>query len=122
MRTTADIALSYTAMLRLRQFVAAGEAFWADDVTSLEPADLPGGVAAVASGIEATRAKYNARFGGMRIDDLSIDGPFVTGNQFALFMDMMITGGVGEASQPFAEIAVFTVLDGRISEERYFYA
>jgi hypothetical protein len=34
---------------------------------------------------------------------------------------MMIAGQPSGADQPFTEIAVFTVLDGQISEERYFY-
>ena len=121
MPTADDVARDFTAMLRLGQFAAAGDAWWADDVTSIEPKDLPGGIAAVVSGIEATRSKCHIRFNAAHIDDLSIDGPFVTGNQFALFLDMMIIGGADRALGPFSEIALYTVRDGRISEERYFY-
>ena len=121
MPTADDVARDFTAMLRLGQFAAAGEAFWADNVTSIEPMDLPGGIAAVVSGIEATRNKCNARFDAARIDELTIDGPFVTGNQFALFIDMMIASHGGGTARPFTEIALYTVRDGRISEERYFY-
>jgi hypothetical protein len=34
---------------------------------------------------------------------------------------MMIAGQPSGADQPFTEIAIFTVRDGQISEERYFY-
>jgi hypothetical protein len=34
---------------------------------------------------------------------------------------MMIAGQPSGADQPFAEIAIFTVRNGQISEERYFY-
>jgi SnoaL-like domain len=121
MPTTADVARDFTAMLRLGQFEAAGEAFWADDVTSIEPRVPPGSARAIATGIAAARKKRRSRFGGGRIADLSIDGPFVTGNQFALFLDMMIAGRAGGEAQPFTEIALYTVRDGRIREERYFY-
>lgn len=121
MSTIDDIARDFTAVLRLQGFAAAGEKYWADDVKSVEPMDLPGGISAHVTGIAAARRKCNARFGGMQINDLSIDGPFVTGNQFALFIDMMIAGGADRAPGFFSEIALYTVRDGRISEERYFY-
>ena len=121
MPTTADVARAYTALLLAGEFAAAGERFWAADIKSIEPRDSPGGCVAEAIGIHAARAKTARWFEAQRIDDLTIDGPFVTGNQFALFMDMMITNRASGNSQPFTEIAIFTVRDGRITEERFFY-
>ena len=92
------------------------------DVFGIEPADLPSGIRASISGIAAVRRKCAARFGAARIDEIGIDGPFVTGNQFALFLDLVITDPAGGGSQPFTEIALFTVRGGQIAEERYFYA
>lgn len=116
-----DVARDFTAMLRLGQFEAAGERYWADTVTSVEPADLPTGTPALVSGIDAARGKARFRFGKGRIDELGIDGPFVSGDQFALFLDMLITDPASGQTQPFTEIAIFTVRDGRIIEERFFY-
>lgn len=116
-----NVARDFTAMLRLGQFEAAGETFWSPDVTSAEPAALSDDIPATVSGIAAVRAKHSARFGTARIDDLDIDGPFVTGDQFALFLDMLITDPASGEAKPFTGIAIFTVRDGRISEERYFY-
>ena len=116
-----DVARDFTDMLRQGQFVAAHERFRAADVRSIEPHDLPDGIAAEVSGIEAARAKTARWLGTRHIHDLSIDGPFVTGNQFALFLDMLIASQPSGAGQPFTEIAIFTVRDGQISEERYFY-
>ncbi len=116
-----DVARDFTALLRAGQFEAAGEQFWADNVTSAEPADLSGRVPAFVSGIEAARNKIKARYGAGRIDDLGIDGPFITGDQFALFLDMLVIDPASGKAQPFTEIAVFTVRDGRIIEERFFY-
>ena len=116
-----DVARDFTDMLRQGQFVAARERYWAENVRIIEPRGLPGGIAAEVSGIEAARAKTARWLGSRHIHDLGIDGPFVTGNQFALFLDMMIAGQTGGAGQPFTEIAIFTVRDGQISEERYFY-
>lgn len=116
-----DVARDFTAMLRAGQFEAAGERYWADVVTSVEPADLSVSIPARVSGVEAARSKVRMRFAQSRIDDLGIDGPFVTGDQFALFLDMLITDPASGHAEPFTEIAIFTVRDGRIIEERFFY-
>lgn len=121
MTTAGDVACGYTAMLREGRFVAAGERYWSDDITSLEPTALPGEQASVVCGIVATRNRCRARFRDVRVDDLSIDGPFVTGNQFALFVDMIIASGAGETGVSFTEIALYTVRRGRIIEERHFH-
>ncbi len=121
MASIEEIARDFTAMLRAGRFEAAGDRYWAPDVTSIEPADLPSGIRATALGIDAARNKCRARFGGARIDEIGIDGPFVTGNQFALFLDMVVVDPASGARQPFTEIALYTVRGGRIAEERYFY-
>jgi hypothetical protein len=117
MTSVQDVARDFTALLRSGQFAAAGEKYWSSDVRCIEP----GGVSAPVSGKAATRNVCAGRFGACRIDDLGIDGPFVTGNQFALFLDMLIVDSASGQATPFTEIAVFTVRDGQISEERYFY-
>ena len=122
MQTIHEVARDFTALLRAGQFAAAGDRYWAADVTSTEPADLPGGIDAMVSGIAAVRDKCAARFGVARIDEIAIDGPFVTANQFALFLDLVIVDLAVSARQPFTEIALYTVRDGQIAEERYFYA
>ncbi len=121
MASIEDIARDFTALLRAGEFETAGDRYWAPDVTSIEPAAPPGGLCAVVSGIEATRIKRRARFGGARIDEIGIDGPFVTGDQFALFLDMVLINPASGVRQAFTEIALYTVRGDRIAEERYFY-
>lgn len=121
MQTIAEVARDFTALLRSGRFAAAGDRYWAADVISTEPADLPGGVHTTACGIAAVRRKCAVRFGAARIEAIGIDGPFVTSDQFALFLDLMITDPAGGDGQPFTEIALYTVRGGQIAEERYFY-
>lgn len=121
MASIEEVARDFTAMLRAGRFEAAGNRYWAPDVTSIEPAALPGGIHATASGIDAARIKCHARFGSAKIDEIGIDGPFVTGNQFALFLDMVIVDPASGVRQPFTEIALYTVRGGQIAEERHFY-
>lgn len=53
------------------------------------------------------------------IEDLSLDGPFVTGDCFSLFADMLVVHA-GRCT-PHGRIAVFSVRNGRIIEERFFH-
>lgn len=116
MATVKDVARDFTAMLRAGQFEAAGDRHWAADVRSLEPA----GEASV-SGIDAVRRKCRARFGAVKVDEIGIDGPFVTGDQFALFLDLVIVDPANGQHRPFSEIALYAVRDGQITEERHFF-
>ena len=116
-----DVARDFTALLRQGQFVAAGNRYWAEAVTSFEPCDLSTDIPANISGIDAARGKAQFRFGEGCIEDLGIDGPFITGDQFALFLDMLITDPATGTARPLTEIAIFTVRDGQIIEERFFY-
>ncbi|MFM5955206.1 MAG: SnoaL-like domain-containing protein [Novosphingobium sp.] len=116
-----ELARDFTALLRAGQFVAAGDRYWSRNVTSIEPADLPGGIRAIVHGVADTRSKCAARFGTARIEEIVIDGPFVTGDQFALFLDLVTVDPASGTRRPFTEIALYTVRGGRISEERYFY-
>lgn len=112
-----DIAQDFTALLRAGEFLAAGERYWASDIASLAPASSE----AAARGIAAVRARAECRARSHRIEELSIDGPFVTGDQFALFLDMLKVDRVSGKATAFSEIAVFTVRDARIVEERFFH-
>ena len=116
-----EVAREFTAMLRRGQFESAGEKFWAADVMSAEPAAVSDDIPALVCGKEAVRRKIKSRFAEGDIYDLSIDGPFITGDQFALFLDMLMTDPATGKTQPFTEIAIFTVRDERIIEERFFY-
>lgn len=115
------IAGDFTAMLRAGRFEDAGEKYWASDVVSIEPADLPGGIRACVTGIDAARIKCDARFGSALVEEIGIDGPFVTGDQFALFLDLVTLDPLTGERRSLTEIALYTVRDNLIAEERHFY-
>ncbi len=117
--TTAEVAAGFTALLLAGDFRRAGEDYWADDVVSIEPYSDGKGADAVCRGIEALRARNLRWFSTHAIEDLSVDGPFITGNHFALFADMLIVHA-GRRT-PHSQIAVFAVREGKITEERYFH-
>lgn len=115
----ASVATDFAALWRAGEFRAAGEKYWADDVVSIAPCELADGTDAVCRGIEAVRAKTVRWLTTHGIEDLSLDGPFVTGDHFALFVDMLVAHG--GLKTPHSEIAVFVVREGKIVEERHFH-
>lgn len=117
--SVAEVATGFASLWRAVDFRAAGEKYWAEDVISIEPNGLRDSTDAECRGIDAVRRKNLRWCSTHGIEDLSLDGPFVTGNQFALFADMLIAHA-GQR-RPHSEIAVFAVRDGRIIEERFFY-
>ena len=121
MTSILEIATQFTAMMRAGQFVAAGNRYWADDVVSMEPAVFGDGKRTTALGVEAARVKCAASFGTAVVDEIGIDGPFITGDQFALFLDLVTVDPASGARRPFMEIALYTVRGHQISEERHFY-
>jgi hypothetical protein len=121
MDKTVDVARNFTAMMAEGRFEEAGKSYWAPNVASIEPADLPGGIPANVHGIEAVKEKARLWFSVSSIEDLKMEGPYLNGEQFALFLDMVIVNRETGERQPFKEVAVFTVIDGKIAEERYFY-
>ncbi|HUG10294.1 MAG TPA: nuclear transport factor 2 family protein [Opitutaceae bacterium] len=121
MTSTIDVARRFTAMMAEGRFEEAGETYWAANVASIEPADLPGGIPAVVRGFDAAREKARLWFSACGIDNFKMEGPYLNGDQFTLLMDMVIVTHATGERRPFKEIAQFTVRDGKITEERYFY-
>lgn len=114
-----SIALDFTALLLAGDFRAAGEKYWAEDVVSIEPYPTTDVTDGVCQGIDAVRTRNRRWFSTHAIEDLSLDGPFITGDHFALFADMFIVHA-GRRT-PHSQIAVFAVREGKIVEERYFH-
>lgn len=121
MSTTDQIAHDFAAMLRAGRFEEAGSRFCAPDLTCIEPEGDVHGRQTRARRTEAARSTWKDRFGDSLIEEVCIDGPFVTADQFALFLDLMIVDPATGARRPFTEIALYTVRGGQIAEERHFH-
>jgi len=131
-----ELATDFTAMLAAGHKQAAADKYWSPDIAIVEPADRQDGspdIAIVepadrqdgspvtAIGFPAAQQKLAQWLGHNTIEDVLIDGPFVTGDRFALFIDMEIVRGDTGRREPFSEIAMYTVRNGKIVEERHFY-
>ncbi|QUL39153.1 nuclear transport factor 2 family protein [Erythrobacter sp. JK5] len=93
------------------------QSYWADDIVSLEP--MPDSPMARVEGREALLQKHAWWNENAEVHDTTTEGPFVFGDQFAVNYSMDVTMD-GERSQ-MSEVGLYTVKDGKIAEERFFY-
>jgi len=117
-----ELAQAFTALLKAGKSEQASADFHADDITSLEPMT---GEMAVSQGRAAVEAKAAWWVANHEVHKLDVEGPFTHGEQFAVIFGIEVTPKGGpKAGQRMAmrEIGLYTVGDGRIVEERFFYS
>ena|SRR5690242_7584988 len=113
-----EIAADLVAMCKEGKFAESGEKYWAPDVVSYEPA--PGAEMAEIRGIDGVRGKGEWWSANHEVHDVAIEGPYVNGDQFAVRFKMDITPKGGQRVT-MDEVGVYTIRDGKIAEERFFY-
>ncbi len=115
--TVADIAKDFTDLLKGGKFDEAGETYWADNVVSLEPF----GEGAVTRGIAAVRIKGENWGHAHEVHGVEVSGPYIHGDQFAVRFRMEITQKATGQRVKMDEIGLYTLKNGKIVEERFFY-
>ena len=116
--TVADVANDLVAMWKAGQFDESGEKYWADDVVSYE--NMPGQEMAEIRGKAGVRGKGEWWSANHEVHDVLVEGPYVNGDQFTVRFKMDITPKGGERTT-MDEVGLYTVRDGKIAEERFFY-
>jgi len=115
--TVKDIATDLIALCNARAFVEAGDKCWADDVVSIEPM----GPTLETRGKAAVRGKGEWFAANHEMHSFTATGPYLHGDQFAVrFVADMTFKGTGER-RTMDEIALYTVKDGKIVEERFLF-
>lgn len=114
-RTIAD---DFTALCKAGEFDAAGEKYWSADVVSVEayPGDMQR-----AEGVDALKAKGEWWTANHEVHSNVVEGPFLNGDQFAVIFRMDLTVKATGERNTMNEVAVYTVRDGKIVEERFYY-
>ena len=118
--TTQDIANDLVAMCRAGKFAESGEKYWADDVLSVE-AGAPGGGDPASRGIDAARGKGEWWAANHEVHGVEIEGPYLNGDQFVVHFKMDVTPKQSGQRMTMDEMAVYTLKNGKIAEERFFY-
>ena len=117
--TTQEIANDLVALCRQGKFAESGEKYWAQDVVSVE-AGGPDGMDPVSRGIDAARGKGEWWAANHEMHGVEVEGPYVNGDQFIVRFKMDVTPKGGQRTT-MDETALYTLKDGKIAEERFFY-
>jgi len=118
--TTQDVANDLVALWKQGKFDESGEKYWAKDVVSVE-AGAPGGGDPVSRGIEAARGKGEWWTANHDVHGVEVEGPYVNGDQFVVRFKMDMTPKATGQRTTMDETALYTIKDGKIAEERFFY-
>jgi hypothetical protein len=115
---TREIATAFAELLKAGLHEQAALQFNAADILSCEAMEGP---MAEVRGSEAVKAKSDWWYDAHEVHSTETSGPFVNGDRFALrfYIDVTIKES-GQRTQ-MEEIGLYTVKDGKIVEERFFY-
>ncbi|MCX7303912.1 MAG: nuclear transport factor 2 family protein [Hyphomicrobiales bacterium] len=116
--TIAELAKDFTELLKRGEDAAAARKYNADDVGSYEAMEGP---MSVCHGKEAVKQKGDWWRENHEVHDVSVAGPFVHGDQFAVRFKMEVTPKATGERMTMEEVGIYTVKDGKITEERFFY-
>jgi hypothetical protein len=112
------IAQDFVALQNAGKAHEAEDKYWSDDVVSIENMDGP---MQVCNGKAATKAKGVWWFENHEVHGFAAHGPYVNGDQFAIRYEMDITNKPSGTRTKSDEVALYTVKNGKIVEERFFY-
>ena len=117
---TATIAHDFTDLCKAGKLDEAGEKYWSSDIVSIE-AGSPGGSDPAARGIDAVRAKGEWWYAAHDIHSAEASGPYINGDQFIVRFKMDVTFKETGARMMMDEDGLYTISNGKIVEERFFY-
>jgi ketosteroid isomerase-like protein len=110
------VAEKFTASLTKGDFAGA-EKFWSKDVVSIEAMDGP---MKEVRGLEAVKGKSVWWNENHISHSFKTEGPYINGDQFSVVFDIDVTQkGTGQRIH-MKEVALYTVKDDKVVEERFF--
>jgi ketosteroid isomerase-like protein len=116
--TIAELAKDFAHLLKQNDHKGAAKKYNADNIVSYEAMDGP---MAVCEGKEAVQQKSDWWTENHEVHSGSVEGPYVNGDQFALRFTMDVTPKSTGERVRMDEVGVYSVKDGKIVEERFYY-
>jgi ketosteroid isomerase-like protein len=116
---THEVASAFAALCKAGKHEEAGERFWSDDIVSREAME---GDMAVLQGRAAVKGKGEWWFANHEVHSSETHGPYVNGDQFMLRFIIDVTPKATGQRMTMDEMGLYTVRDGKVIEERFFYA
>jgi ketosteroid isomerase-like protein len=94
---------------------------YSKDIVSVE-AGAPPGESPITTGLDATMAKGQWWVDNHEIHSAKVSGPWPNGNRFMVRFEYDVTFKPTGVRMNMDEIALFTITDGKITREDFFYA
>ncbi|HEX3232886.1 MAG TPA: nuclear transport factor 2 family protein [Gemmatimonadales bacterium] len=118
--STASVAQELVTLCRAGRNIEAINKLYSPKIVSIEPVGdekMP----AEMTGIEAVRGKNEGWYANNEVHGIEVNGPFVGEGQFAVRYAWDVTSkGTGQRIR-MEEMALYTVKDGKIVREQFFY-
>ncbi|MBS2017453.1 MAG: nuclear transport factor 2 family protein [Deltaproteobacteria bacterium] len=118
--STMDIANKYVGLCKEFRFDAALELF-SNDAVSVE-AGAPPGKSAEARGLDAIREKGREWGASHEVHSGKVEGPWPNGNRFLVRFTFDVTNKAMGQRMQMDEMGLFTVENGKIVREEFFYS
>ncbi len=118
--TTFEIAKKYVALCQAHQNHAALETLFSPEADSVESAAMPG-MPAEAKALKAIIEKGKQWLDNHEVHGSKVDGPWPHGNRFVVRFGYDVTNKPSGRRFQMEEAALFTVENGKIVREEFFY-
>jgi len=121
--TTKEIAARLIRLCRAGKNLEAVDTLMSADVVSVEAmgdATMP----ALMTGRDVIRGKNEWWLNHHKVHRAEVKGPFPNGDRFAVIYNFLVTPAVGPMAgkrMRMEEVALYTVTDGKISREEFYY-
>jgi hypothetical protein len=115
-----EVGQKLKAMLDANQGDAALDTLYADNVVSVEPNAMPG-ASPEAHGLAALKAKHQWWFDNHEVHKSVTTGPWPHGDRFILGFDFEVTMKQSGARIAMTDMGLYTVVNGKIAREEFFY-
>ncbi|MEO1083370.1 MAG: nuclear transport factor 2 family protein [Acidobacteriota bacterium] len=119
---TLEVGKQLVALCREQKDSEAVDKFYAEDIVSIEGASQEG-MPARMEGIDAVRGKHQWWYENHEVHSTTVEGPFCAegDNRFVVHYGMDITTKATGERMQMTEVAIYTVENGKIVEERFLY-
>jgi ketosteroid isomerase-like protein len=119
--TTFEIAKKYVELCKTHQNHLVIETLFAPDIVSVEAAAMPGSPAEV-RGVKAVLEKSQQWRANHEVHGAKVEGPWPHGNRFVVRFSYDVTHKPSARRFQMEEAALFTVENGKIVREEFFYS
>lgn len=118
--TTMEIAKKLVALCQQGKNMEALETLFAQDVISVEAVAMPG-MQQEAKGLAAVKGKGEWWLANHEVHSASVTGPWPHGDRFVVGFQYDVTNKPSGKRMKMDEVGLYTVRDGKIAREEFFY-